>query len=334
MRKPIIILLGIFFLGGLALLAFTRQAPPQPPQETATLVPAAPTLYFQSPKNVSFVFDTTPTIPSALPTYLYEDYPVSLLESTIRTNLSLYAIPASPSSLIRADTKTVTWSRDGADFVLTTTPRGSTIIFHQQRAIARPSPSLSPTDAARAFITKLFPALPSGIALTRVGSLGGPFDGLFVLDNFPFTDPVGELFSYTIEGRPVISLSESAQQASVIVDGNGIVRSATIFPPPQSITRATVVPLITKEDVLANLTEGRASIVSAYNEETAGTGGALTFTSFRIKEVAVAYAKQDNLLLPSLLISGVGTGASGQTQEATYFLWAFKTPQTTPAARK
>ena len=328
-QRPIRLLLITLLIVGIIITLVMRRAPRKAvPVREPVLVLPAPTIHLQSPKNVSFQFEKEPVIPSQLTTYLYEEYSLAETERLIRNSLSSYAIPASASSLVRMGVSTTTWSRLGAEFILTSSPTTTSVVFRQQQALSLPG-TISPSVAvARQFIFQLF-SLPTGMTLTNLGAKDGEFDGLFIIDTFPKTEFVAELFSYAVEGRPVISLYETGPNATVVVDGNGVVRAATVFPPPKQLVPGASMPLITKADVLSNLTQGRGAIVSGYNEATSGQGEQLTFTSFGIKEVSVVYAKQGTAILPAFLLSGTGTDAGGQIQEATYFLWAFAAPKKT-----
>jgi len=323
------LLVGAFFLIIVVVMAvaLTKKATvaPEPKNEPILVLPA-PTIHFQSPKNVTFVFDREPVIPSQLPSYLHEDRSSAEIESVIKNTLPLYGIPASSSSLLRSNVSTKTWSRYGAEFTLTSTTNTTSVLFRQQQALTLPETTSPSVAVARQFFFQLFP-LPSGVSLTNIGAQTDDFDGLFIVDTFPRTEFVAELFSYTLDGRPIVSLSQTGAAATIVVDGNSIIRAATIFPPPKSVVAATTVQLIPKDDILINLSLGNGSVVAAFNEATAGLGEQLTYTSFRIRETSVVYAKQGSLLLPAYLLSGVGTDNTGLSQEATYFLWAFVPPK-------
>lgn len=170
--------------------------------------------------------------------------------------------------------------------------------------------------------SQVFFLFPAGVSLSQTQVIDGPFDGLLVFDSFGASKFQAINFSYTINGVPVTTPRGGLISASVVIDNLGIIRSATLSPPPATITPADNVHLISKTDILANLSQKRASIVSGYNSKTAGQSDALTFRSFAIDKTTVVYGQQDKKLLPAFLLHGTGTDLSGTTQEATYFLWA------------
>lgn len=290
---------------------------PQPP----AVVRLAPTVSLQQPKNVVFSFVTQPALPASLPTYTTVSYKSTQIIDAVLKNLSLYDIPASPSSLIRAGTKTTTWSRHGADFSTSISKEHMTVVFHQSKALIRPESIDENTTAAGQFITRLF-SLPAGVSLSQTQVIDGPFDGLLILDSFGARKVQAINFSYTLNGIPIATTRGGLVSGSVIVDNLGIIRSATISPPPYTVSQTDGARIISKTDIISNLQQGRASVVSGYNPKTAGLGDSLTFHSFAIDKTTVVYGQLDGKLLPAFLLHGTGTDSTGVTQEATYFLWA------------
>ncbi len=322
----------VFFIGLLSLvvvvvsLSFSGRVRPAAPTQPPVVVRPAPVIEIQQPDNVVFSFASQPALPTSLPVYSATDYTPAQLDRAVLNNLSVFSIPASPSSLIRSGTETTTWAREGADFSTTVSQGGAkTIVFHQSQARSKPSSTSSVTEAASQFITGLF-ALPPGVTLSQIEIFDGPFDGLSIQDSLGASVFQGVSFSYTLGGIPIVTSGGGPSSNSVVVDNLGIIRSATLNPPPQSLTPAGSLPIITKGDVIANLSQKRAAVVSGNNPQTVGLGGALTFRSFAIDKTLLVYAEEEGRLMPALLLHGTGADTSGVSQEATYFLWA--SPQT------
>lgn len=320
MKKNLFILTGIllFFAAVFYVIStnksITTQAPP-------VVVREAPSVALQQPEGVTFAFATEPALPSSLPTYTFTEFTQNQLIQAVSKNLSLYAIPASPSSLLRSGTTTTRWSRDGADFSATVTKNSATVVFHQSQAFIKPFGNPDVTTTANQFIQEIY-SLPAGVSLSQTKITDGPFDGMYVLDTFGASKFQAVNFSYTINGVPIATKRGDVTTGSVVVDNLGIIRSATLSPPPSTVAQQENVRLISKADILSNLKQMRASIVSGYNAKTAGLGDELTFRSFTIDKTTVVYGQQDGKLLPAFLLHGTGTDASGTPQEATYFLWA------------
>jgi len=321
----IAILLGLLLL----LLFRTSGSSPSPARKT-TVVRPAPSGNIQPPDVVTFSFAKPPSLPDSLPVYGIEEYTTAQLEQAIRDNLSGFTIPNPPATLYRNDIRTTTWSRNGAEITLTTAPgKPPTVVFRQSLATTRPESAQSSTATASRIVLGFFPP-PSGVSLHHLTDSDGPFDGLLITDSLGVTSVKGVTFAYTIGDIPILSAAENITSSSVVVDNLGVVRFATLYPPPRSVTPGTSVSLISKEDILDNLKEGRASVLSGYNAQTIGKGGALTFSSFIIDATSVVYARDNGVLFPALLIHGKGVTASGGDQEATYFLWASGEQQAVP----
>ena len=293
------------------------------------VVRPAPTFSVPPPSNVSFTFSAQPAIPSSLPIYSVTPASREQLLDSVSRFLSVYDIPStSASTLVRSETFTRSWSRNGADVSLTipSSCRAS-LVFHQQSALYKPDVKQSTENFARQFVNKLF-SVPSPIVLTLESLSDGPFDGLLVFDTLGSLPYQGANFSYSVNGVRIVSFDTGTETSSVVVDSSGIVRSATIIPPPLSISLVGASPLISKDQILLNLSQGRGSILSSTNPETAGLGDALTFQSFSIDETTIVYADSDGSLLPAFLLKGHGKSSKGATEDATYFLWA--SPEPTP----
>lgn len=292
------------------------------PTPFPTLAPPAPTGVFPQPTGAVFSFATAPSLPASLPAYSYQPMTLSAIESlSAKTAVSL-DLSATPSALTRGGSYTKTWSRgNDANLIVTQTNDLITITYHQIKSTTSPG-TFTPDVAVQQFILSLVPAA-QGINVRPAGTSSGPFDGLLVLDTPLPKSYMNYFYSYVTSGAPILTTGLSLAPISVIADSGGIVRSASIIPPPTLTTQGGAVNIISNEQILASLSGGRGLLLDVHAPQAPEQGVIPTFTKFIITDVKLVYAPKDSQLLPALYLTGSGTTASGQKQDATIFLWAY-----------
>lgn len=286
--------------------------PGSQPPAPQIIVPPAPTLGIAQPTGVVFTFSSPPSIPDSLPTYEYTDYTTAQLAASIQNNLDTYHIPDSPSSLTRSGVFSQSWLGDGAEFVLSDENGSPTISFQQFKAEPPPSPVVLPAAAGTNFITKLL-NLPQGVTLTQTQTINDVSEGLLILDSFIPSSIRGMAFSYLINNYPIVYQPHAPSPAVVAIDNYGIIRAASVIPPPQTITPSSWAQLLNASGITANLNQGRGQIISS---------GRVDFKSFTINSVEIVYSKSGGLLYPAFILRGEGINSSGSKQEVEFFLWA------------
>lgn len=292
------------------------------PTPYPTLAPPAPTGNFPQPTNVVFSFATPPVIPASLPAYSYQPMSLASVESVAAKAAPSLGLSATPSALTRGGSYTKTWSRgNDANLIVTQTNDLITTTYHQIKSTTPPG-ALPPDVAVQQFLLSLVPS-SQNISVRAAGTSSGPFDGLLVLDTPPPKSYTNYFYSYTISGIPVLTTDLSLAPASIIADGGGIIRSASIVPPPALPTQRGAVSLISKDQVLASLSAKRGVFLDVHSPQAPEQGVVPAFTKFVISDIKLVYAPKDGQLLPAFYLTGSGTTAGGQKQDATIFLWAY-----------
>lgn len=332
MKKPypffgaLLISIVILALVRLFLPPSKTPQPARPPLE----VPPAPTIGIPQPISVVFSYSKEPSLPTELPVYAYTDFTREELESAVASVLSDFAIPASSTSLLRSGVFRRTWSRDGATVTLQDENGQATITFRQSVALQKPAATQSHSEIARSFIAKLAPPSPP-LSLSPAGVSDDVAEGILITDNLGVQFVEGFLYSYTINALPVVPYPYTSQTSFAAVDNLGIVRAATVHPGPKTVLLSGRAPILSPQDIVANLTAGRGSLVSIAAQEDPKTVGAITFRAFSIDAVSLVYARHQGVLAPGFLIHGKGTAPGAADQEATFFLWASPATQQEPA---
>jgi len=309
-----LLLLSVFFF------FFSRRAK-QEPLPPRFVVRTAPLMGIDQPEGVVFSYSAPPSLPRSLPRYAIQEHSRGALESKIQENLRLYNIPSSPSSLLREGVFTKTWLGEGATLALNQERGVSVVSFHQFKAISPPGSPVEAVEAAQAFILGLI-SFPGPIRLTRSTTTQEAPDGLLILDSFIPSSIDAVSFTYDINGYPVVFPPHKTDATTVLVDNYGLIRAATVLVPPRSLTQKENVQILTSEEVLANLSEQKGSILFAGGAFENDTSGKISFSSFLIDKTTLVYARHENALAPAFILHGVGTNNQGTSQEATFFLWA------------
>ena len=318
MKRIVGISIVLCVLGGAIFLgARTPQKQLSPPE----VVRVAPTTAITQPLNVSFSFQTAPAFPTTLPTYNASFFSPQEFLDLGKNIAASYDLSATSSTLIRNGITTRSWTRTGATLTATVAEDMFSYVFHQSVAHVKPQKPLTPTETAITFVSSLF-TVPSPIVVSQKQLIDGPFDGLLYSDQFAAGSATGVFLSYSILGIPIASTISQDVTGSVIVDNLGIVRSATLFSPPKTITENGSVPILSKEDVLKNLEAGRGSVVSVGQSDAAHLEEQLSFSSFTITDTHIVYTASGSSYMPAFLLSGSGMGTNGSLQKATFFLWA------------
>ncbi len=315
-----IIGLGVIFVTMTMVAMFLFRRPDPRPPTPQVLVPPAPTLGIPQPANVRFTFLAPPSIPEVLPTYTYTDYSLAQLESAIQKNLNLYRITSPPSSITRSGVFKESWLGEGAEFVLSWDEKASVISFRQFKANSPLPAAMAPVDAATLFITSLI-TLPAGATLAQAATINDVSEGLLILDSFIPSFVRGTTFSYLVDGYPIVSPPHASDATVVAIDNYGIIRSATIVPPPQSLILVGEERLLAADGIMANLSQQKGVIISAGTTGYDLTG-LVDFRFFSIDKTSVVYTGDNGFLYPAFLLHGFGANSAGTRQEATFFLWA------------
>ena len=313
---------AIFIVVVVVAVALTVRQPPSPagPSPSPTLAAPGPTGIFPQPPKVAFTFATPPAIPASLPMYTFQPAALSSVEQTEGKAAPGLNLGATPSTLIRGDSYTKTWSRPNeAALTVTQTNGALSITFRQVKSTKPPNP-ITPEVAVQQFLAAVVPPTQN-LTIKAAGTTSGPFDGLLVLDTPPPASFKNYFYSYIVESYPLLTADLSITPVSVIADGGGIIRSANVVPPPASFQAGTATPLLTLDEILASLTAGRGTLLDTHNPQTPDQGAVPDFSSFVIDRATVVYAPQNNLLLPALYMTGTGKTAGGAVQNATLFLW-------------
>lgn len=319
MKRIIGVVIALGVIGSITLLLFrtaTKQTAPLP-----AIVRVAPTTAIAQPSKVSFSFQTAPALPTKLPVYEFSFFSPQEFLDFGKNLVAAYDLSATTSTLIRNGITTKSWTRTGAALTATVADDMFSYVFHQTAAHSKPQNPAAPTETAIAFVSSLF-TVPSPIVVAQKQLLDGPFDGLVYSDQFAAGSVTGVVLSYSLSGIPLATLTAGDVSGSVIVDNLGIIRSATLFPPPKAVVEKGSVPILSKEDIIHNLEAGRGSVISAGQSDAANVEEQLSFTSFTITGSHIVYAASDSAYMPAILLSGSGVGSRGSPQEATFFLWA------------
>ena len=323
MNKKLLFIGAIFILVVILVILASRQSSPAQttaPSVRPTLAAPAPTTIFTQPSNVTFSFAASPTIPTSLPSYTVQPMPLSSIEQIAEQSTAALALGATPSALTRGDSYTETWSRPNeAALTITKTNNLTTLSFRQIKS-KRPPNVLAPGAAAQQFLALLVPPT-EGLVVRVTGTTNGPFNGLLVLDSPAPTSFTNYYYSYFLDDYPILTTGLSISPASVIADDGGVVRFASVVPPPSSLQIGTPVALLTVNQVLASLMAGRGTLLDTHNPETPDQGVVPNFSKFIIEDAKVVYAPKEAQLLPALYMTGTGTATGGATQKATIFLW-------------
>lgn len=330
MKQKIAFIIGVFLLAAIILGVIIgknqfnagRSVAPTP---LPTFAPPAPTgSVFVQPQSVIFSFNQQPDTPAVLPAYTFTSPTVEALSQIAAKAAPALSLGSEAKSLLRGSVFTRTWSRPNeADLVVTRSDNDLSIVYHQAKSAGQSG--LDPQAAAKQ-LGELLIALPQGVSLVAAGAGNGPFNGLLVIDP-PAPPSYKEFFySYTIGGYPILSRVLGAAPVSVVVDGRGVVRSATISPPPADVTQTASVNILATDQILQNLKARRGAILNTYESQAVNEAKEPIFSSFQIEETKIVYAPRDSQLLPAFLLTGTGADANSKQQKATFFLWAFPEP--------
>jgi len=326
MNKRLILIAIIFLLIAIAVFLFVsrqREAGLTGLTPSPTLAPPAPSGIFPQPTNAVFSFASPPGTPSTAPSYTFVPPTLASIESMVGRSAQALDLSSTPSSLIRDGVYTKTWSRPGEAKVVVTQKNNAIGITFQQAKSSQPPGVFTPDVAVQQFLLSLVPISP-GITVYAAGSSSGPFDGLLVLDTPSPSSYKNYLFSYAVDQKPILTSALSLTPVSVIADSGGIIRSASIVPPPTAVQAAVSLALLSPEQILASLAAGRGTLLDVHNPQTPEQGELPAFSAFTITDVKIVYAPQNNMLLPAFYLSGTGTAPAGKAQQAIIFLWAFQ----------
>lgn len=298
-----------------------RQSVSSPgPTPQPTLAPPAPAGIFTQPPNVTFSFAAPLSIPASLPSYTFQPVSLSSVEQVAAKAATTLNLGATPSAITRGGSYAKTWSRlNEASLTVTQTNERITLSFRQVKSI-RPPVVIAPDAAAQQFLLALIPPT-ANLSVRAAGTTSGPFDGLFVLDSPAPTSFKNYFYSYALGTYPLITADLSITPVSVIADSGGIIRFATIAPPPASFQAGASLTLLTADQVLASLTARRGTLLDTHDPQTPDQGAVPDFSKFIIEDIKIVYAPKENLLFPALYMTGTGSAAGGATQKATIFLW-------------
>lgn len=325
--KRAVPIIGIFFIVVcVAVLGFffsRSQEQKIEPKDTTRAQPA-PTTQYKQPDGVTFSFSVPPTIPSTLPVYGYNPTGRAESENIADSAAKALGFTATPSAVIRESAYTRRWVEvGGTSLVFSVSGDTTSFLYNQplpQVALKNDNPELVVRQMVALFNTQ-----PVGVKISNISN--GPFDGTLLLESPPAVPLRGYSLQYLLDDYPVGTKEMNISAASIILDANNVVRSANIKPALVATQQTGSVSILTPDQVITSLTEKRGAILDTNKVGSPELGSQPIFSSFRINTVTIFYAPQRDLLLPAFLFSGLGTTKTGETQSATFFLWAFPAGQ-------
>lgn len=131
--------------------------------------------------------------------------------------------------------------------------------------------------------------------------------------NFPYDAAFGPItkhvYSYTHEGSPILLGTPEEQSLVIYADASNRIRYMTMIMPVTNIRAGNQTDLITSDEVLKNLNEGRGFFVNSEREVEGENDNPIQFTSVRLDNGRLAYLLDPNTLVlrPVYLLDGVGT---------------------------
>lgn len=320
MKKNLVIFLALCIL----LLAYAwfvlRKDTPQevasPPRSILVADPPVMEFVPGAPKNIRFSLESGAVI---RPPSLHQTYVVAPLDS----EPVAYAFAArlgftNPSSVSHGSTKKTVWKSAEGSLSFTKNERVGAISFQSNSGYQVTQGSQQ--QAAEEYLLRLLGneaknyALYSQQALSESSSEGG----LTITEGSTMF-----LFSYTINGTPVLISNFDVVSASVIVDGNGkIISSSTTFPPGTLTLRSNHTP-VSAENIISNLNANKGLLLSSYDSANDEYGAEPVFTAVNVSRTTsvLYYDAGAFLLVPGFLVDGRGVSDS-KAQTVQYFIRA------------
>jgi hypothetical protein len=316
--------LFLLFCVGVGVILFFLQRVSRPgttdilPSPSTIPVETAPrTINFPPiPQDASFTYSGSPkAIPEALTVYQYSYTTAPQALTTFATKISSeLGLQSTPSAIIDGQSFAFTRTDKNKSFVLAETNDLVSITY--QRNLVEDSSLFFQEDtasAAASFFSSFFP-LPTNALFTFLSSNSGDgmYEGIVILER-PIPDLKDYVFGLSIQSVPLLTTEYTNRWASTIIDNRGAVRVANFILPPV-VTPAGQTRLISIEQAMKNINEGRGSLV--WITQTTGDqyGVVPSFKKGTLTDVSLVYIHRQGKLIPAYLFDGSGPSENGTLQ--------------------
>src|SRR5258706_4170391 len=271
-KKLLLISVTFIVIVILVVLIFIKKSPISTgPTAPPTLAIPAPTSIFVQPANVVFSFISPPLLPTSLPTYSFQPISLATVEQIAGNAAVNLGLGSTPSALTRGNSYTKTWSRPNEAVLTVTQTEGSiNTIFRQAKSNKLPG-ALTPDVATQQFLSIFIPPA-TNLSVAASGTTNGPFDGMLVLDTPTPTAFKGYSYSYTLSSYPVLTPDLSIAPIFIVTDSGGIIRFASITPPPSTLQEEKAISLLNHNQILDSLAAGRGTLLDTHSPLTPERG--------------------------------------------------------------